>query len=830
MQSVAVKLPQSRLARTSAWVGQARSDPLVKNSFYLLLTTATMGVLGFVFWALSARLFNPGQIGVATTLISATSLISYLSLLGFNTTFVSFLPGSRDRDAEISTGLLLVFGAGLLVALVYILAVPSFVPQLHFARDSIIYAGGFVLLTAFAAVNLVTDSIFIAYREARYNFLIDGLIQGGSKLALPLALVGLGAYGIFAASGVAAFVAVVLSIYFMIRSLRYRPQLRVSRDVIRRVSRFSAPNYVANVLNIVPIMVVPLIVIHSLGASEAGYYYLTFQLTNLVNAVTYAVSQSLLAEGSYDGTDLGVLARRSAGLQALVMVPAVAFLCLASSQVLFVFGPAYSHHARGALIVLSLATLAVALNTWTTSLLRLKRQLSLLVWRNVVFVAVITGLSVLWVHRGLAWVSGAWLVGNLLAGVVAGVALVLSGRRESAMTAENQGEVGRTVMIVTPYFPPEGGGLEAYAATLADLLVKGHGWRVVVVTSGCQRRGVRQEETRDIRVYRLPSQLRISNTRFGVTWRRQLRRIIRFEAPILINAHAPVPGLADLAAGQAKDIPLVVTYHTGSMRKGRWPADALIIFYERVLRRRLFSRADRIITSSDFVRDSLGTALRASCTTVTPGVDERLFTPARSRPQGRVLFVSALSRAHEFKGLDTLLETFAALRAGRPYLRLDVVGSGDDVARYRDRCRALGIEDSVRFRGRLSGLELAQAYREATVLALPSRNESFGMVLLEAMASAVPVVATTVGGIPKLIDDGRTGLLVDPGDPEGLAERLVRIIDDPDTAARLGDAGRQEAVRFHTWDRQAYHTNAIFESLVQQQGVFADATPMQKAG
>jgi glycosyltransferase involved in cell wall biosynthesis len=195
-----------------------------------------------------------------------------------------------------------------------------------------------------------------------------------------------------------------------------------------------------------------------------------------------------------------------------------------------------------------------------------------------------------------------------------------------------------------------------------------------------------------------------------------------------------------------------------------------------------------------------------------------------------VLFVSALSRAHAFKGLDTLLEAFAVLRAVRPHLRLEVVGSGDDLPRYRDRCRTLGIESSVRFRGWLSGLDLAKGYRDATVVALPTRNESFPTVLLEAMSSAVPVVATTVGGIPELVDNGRTGFLIDPGDAAGLTDCLAQIIDDPDTAARFGEAGRDEVVRSHTWDRQADRTNDLFESVLRDRGMFAADTALQKVG
>jgi starch synthase len=92
------------------------------------------------------------------------------------------------------------------------------------------------------------------------------------------------------------------------------------------------------------------------------------------------------------------------------------------------------------------------------------------------------------------------------------------------------------------------------------------------------------------------------------------------------------------------------------------------------------------------------------------------------------------------------------------------------------------------------------------------------------------VGAPPVGGIPRLVENGRTGFLVNPGDSAALADRLAWIIDDPDTAARLGEAGRQEAVRYHTWGRQADRTNSLFESVLYDRGLFTDASPLQKAG
>jgi len=424
-----VKEPHPALrARAGQWVAKVRSDPLMANSAYIMLSTASMGVLGFLFWILNARLFSATQIGLATALISATSMISYLSLLGLNSTFVRVLPTSDDRDAEISTGLLFVAGGAVVVSIAYVAALPLLAPELAFVQSAP-YAVSFVILTVASAINLVTDSIFIAYRSAKYNLLVDGVIQGSTKLALPLALVGLGAYGIFTASGLAAVLAVGFSVLFLVKNFGYRPRVALSRAAIRRVWSYSAANYFANVLNIVPILFLPLIVIDQRGAADAAYFFVAFQIANLLNSVSYAVSQSLFAEGSYGETPIGALALRSGLWQAVVMLPAAAALCVLAPVVLSLFGGGYRAHGVAALVVFAASAPGVAFNTWTTSLLRLTGQLKALIWSNLAYFVLICGLAVWWADLGLGWIAAAWLIGNLVSGVVGGIALLVGAAR-----------------------------------------------------------------------------------------------------------------------------------------------------------------------------------------------------------------------------------------------------------------------------------------------------------------------------------------------------------------------------------------------------------------
>ncbi|MCA1690966.1 MAG: oligosaccharide flippase family protein [Actinobacteria bacterium] len=401
-----------------------RHDHLLQNSFFILLSTATMGLLGFLFWLVAARLFPLEQIGVATTLIAATNLLSQVGLLGFNTTLITSLPSASARSDEIDSAVLLVFAATVAAALAYILIVPTFTPKLAFVGDSAPLVAGFALLTAFSAVNLLTDSVFIAYRAARFNFVVDGVIQGGAKLALVAAVVGLGSYGLFLASGLAALAAVVASITLLVLRFDYRPRLRIRMGVVRSAFRASAANYVANLFNLLPIMALPLIVLNRRGPADAGLFFVAFQIANLLYAITYAVSQSLLAEGSHPGGSIGVLARRSAKIQAGVIVPAALALALVAVPLLGIFGPVYRLHAVGTLVLLAAAAPAVALNTWTTALLRLTGSLGALVWSNVIFAATICLGATAWASRGLSDVALAWLLGNLMSGIAGGVWLL----------------------------------------------------------------------------------------------------------------------------------------------------------------------------------------------------------------------------------------------------------------------------------------------------------------------------------------------------------------------------------------------------------------------
>jgi glycosyltransferase involved in cell wall biosynthesis len=162
------------------------------------------------------------------------------------------------------------------------------------------------------------------------------------------------------------------------------------------------------------------------------------------------------------------------------------------------------------------------------------------------------------------------------------------------------------------------------------------------------------------------------------------------------------------------------------------------------------------------------------------------------------------------KGIDDFLQAAARILARRPDVAFVIVGDGPEDSALRAQADQLGIFSKVRFTGLRS--DVHRLMPAADVIVVPSVwQEPAGLVVLEAMASARPVVATRVGGIPEYLEEGQTGVLVDPGMPQQIAEAVRHLLDSPETAATMGAAGRRRIQRLFTMERWAEETVKVYE-------------------
>jgi glycosyltransferase involved in cell wall biosynthesis len=174
----------------------------------------------------------------------------------------------------------------------------------------------------------------------------------------------------------------------------------------------------------------------------------------------------------------------------------------------------------------------------------------------------------------------------------------------------------------------------------------------------------------------------------------------------------------------------------------------------------------------------------------------------------------AVARLVERNGVDDLLDAIALLEPGR--YQLEIVGTGPYEAALRERVRRLGLEGVVRFTGWLEPGEVARRCREADLFTLAPWVESFGNAFVEALASGLPIVASTAGGIPELVEHGRHGMLVAPRRPRELAHAISYLAADPRLRAEIGKRNRADAERTYSWERMTTRHLALYNGVLRR--------------
>jgi len=290
----------------------------------------------------------------------------------------------------------------------------------------------------------------------------------------------------------------------------------------------------------------------------------------------------------------------------------------------------------------------------------------------------------------------------------------------------------------------------------------------------------------------------------------------------VMHGHWVVPGGA-VAAAAAGRRPLVVSLHGSDVYVAERHAVA------RAAARWTFGRAGRVTACSEDLREravALGLDARRS-ETVPYGVDAARFAPnpsaraaVRARlgvgPDDPVVFTAG--RLVRKKGFEFLIDAMAVLARRRPTLTCVVAGGGDLDRELAARARAQEVGDRVRFPGVLAQDAVADHLAAADVAVVPSVHDASGNVdglpniVLEALASGTPLVASTVGGIPAVVADDRTGLLVPEQNVEALAAAIDRLLNDAGLRDRIGREARSEAVRLRTWGHVAERFEAAYRA------------------
>lgn len=424
--------------------------PLYLNALLLIGNTGLIAALGFVFWALAARLYPPDQVGLASAAISSAGFVAGLSQLGLPYALIRFSPyagaGRRLLTSTIVVAVTIVSAAA---GAVFVGGISEWAPDLWHLAPPAAVATAVIAIAAATAVSTVLVYVAVGIRDAR-PALAGGLAQGVVKCALILAFVP-AASGLGFAVVLAWLLGTVVGVVLQGWSLRDQliPRVDVSVLRLRSLVRYSAGNYLGDIAWTAPGLLFPLIVVTLLSAEENAYFYVAWALASLVAGVPTAVASSLLAEASHTDHETALHLRRAFRLTLGLVIPAILVCWIGAPLLLGLFGAQYAANGADTLRILSLAALPFSFNMLFLTIARVDRDVP-----RILVITVATGggslVASLILARGVGapGIALAYLVAHTLVALVVSAEWWSRGRwRDRSTTADAPQRGGQTSSI-----------------------------------------------------------------------------------------------------------------------------------------------------------------------------------------------------------------------------------------------------------------------------------------------------------------------------------------------------------------------------------------------
>jgi phosphatidyl-myo-inositol alpha-mannosyltransferase len=365
-----------------------------------------------------------------------------------------------------------------------------------------------------------------------------------------------------------------------------------------------------------------------------------------------------------------------------------------------------------------------------------------------------------------------------------------------SVTAAANGRPPLRVGIVSPYGYPHPGGVNEHVRFTYEAMTR-MGHDVWIITSKYGRQ--RESEGHIIRLgtgWAAPANGSVGRVTLGLRFKHQAREVLEAHKLDILHFHEPfVPFLSPTMLDQATNTVNVATFHAfGGFSPSYWIGKRFA--------GHLADKLDGRIAVSGAARHFISRYFPGEYRIIPNGVDLERFANAEPYENLRdgTLNILFVGRFEERKGLIHLLKAYHRLRKRKVDARLLVIGAGPKLREYKRFVGLRGIRD-VEWLGRVRDDEKVRYFASADIFCAPNTGqESFGIVLLEAMAAGVPIVASDIHGFKRVVERNVQGILVEPKNPRAMAAALYSLARDPDLRHEMGEAGRRRAPEF-SWER-----------------------------
>lgn len=399
---------------------ESARNPLYRNAFFLLSNTVFGAGLGFFFWVVVARFFTTGEVGVAGAVISAMNILSLLSLLGFNAAIIRFLPRAEKPVLFINTCLTVSGIASAVVAVVFFIGIDWWSPALSQLKSNPFIILAFISLIVVWTETSLTDSIFVAGRRSDF-VLVKTAILAILKIPLPaLLVVFFRAFGIAGSWGLAAAASLGISLIVLVRRVHpdyiFRPALDFG--TIRHVLSYSTGSYIVGLIDSLPVLALPIIVLNAAGPEQNAYFYVSWMIATLLFSIPSSASLSLFAHGSHFEEELWLSVRQALTFSYLLLVPGMIVIFVLAGFLLGLYGPDYASSGATLLRVLVFSALFTGINTTYNAVLGVTNHIFELELLTVVkAVLALAGVYLVVPAMGITGIGYVWVGVQALASI-----------------------------------------------------------------------------------------------------------------------------------------------------------------------------------------------------------------------------------------------------------------------------------------------------------------------------------------------------------------------------------------------------------------------------
>lgn len=351
-------------------------DSLFRNASFLVGNSFIGSFTGFVFWLIAARLYTAEDIGLATTILSVIGFLALFSDFGFTISIIRYIPLFENKNKLINTCVTVSSLTAILFSAIFIYGVSVFSPELLFLKHDFLYSIVFIFYAVLVILVALLDSVFIAFRCARYSF-FKMCIQSILKLPILVVMVTSGSFGLVLSFFLAYLFASLLSFYVFIPKIcpSYKPFPEIDYLIIKKITLFSISNFIARLFESFPSAILPILITNILSPEKTAYFYMVWMIATVIYIIPKSVSTSLFAEGSNNNENLELQIRKSTKISLKFVIPTIVTISLFGDNILSLFGQEYSSNGLQLLWLFLLAGIPVIFNNINIAVKQIEKDI-----------------------------------------------------------------------------------------------------------------------------------------------------------------------------------------------------------------------------------------------------------------------------------------------------------------------------------------------------------------------------------------------------------------------------------------------------------------------